>query len=86
MSAEGPYPPNPEQTRTDLGGHNGQQCPFVRLLTPDIIAQLEDAIAFVRDAGRHDLSDRLDAWLVRVTRVSATVAETGECGPELYLG
>jgi hypothetical protein len=86
MNADPLRPPNPEQARTDLSGHNGQQCPFVRLLTPEIVSQLEDAIALVRDTGRHDLSDRLDAWLVRVTRVSATIAETGECRPELYLG
>jgi hypothetical protein len=40
----------------------------------------------VRDAGRHDLSDRLEAWLGRITRVTATISENGECGPELYLG
>lgn len=79
-------PPNPQQTRPDSSAHHGQQCPFVRLMTPEIVAQIEDAIAIARDAGRDDLSNRLDAWLVRVMRVTATISGGGECGSELYLG
>jgi len=55
-------------------------------MTPAVVAQIEAAIVLVREAGRHDLSDPLDAWLVRITRVSAAISEEGQCGPELYIG
>ena len=86
MDNDSMRPPNPEQAWPGSGEHHGQQCPFVRLLTPEIVSQIEDAIALARDAGRHDISDHLDAWLVRITRVTATISEGGQCGPELYIG
>jgi len=84
---DGPmHPPDPEQARPEEGGQHGPQCPFVRLMTPEVVAQIEAAIALVREAGRHDISGPLDAWLVRITRVSAAISEEGQCGPELYIG
>lgn len=80
------HPPSPEQARPESGGHHGQQCPFVRLLTPEVISQIEATIALAREAGRHDLSGPLDALLVRLTRVTASISEGAECGPELYIG
>jgi len=68
------------------GGHRGEQCPFVRLMTPEIVSQLEQAITLAREAGRRDVSAPLEAWLVRITRVTATISEGGQCGPELYIG
>lgn len=79
-------PPSPQQTPPAAGNHHGQQCPFVRLMTPEIVSQIEEVIAIARDAGHRDLSNRLDAWLVRITRVTATISEGRECGPELYIG
>lgn len=70
----------------DASGHHGQQCPFVNLVTPELVLQIEDAIEVARHAGRAELSDRLGAWLVRITRVVATVREGGDCGSELWLG
>jgi len=71
------------------GGHDDHACPFVQLVTPEVVAQIEDAIAVARNAGCPELSDRLDAWLVRVTRVVETVRVSGECddcGSEIWLG
>jgi hypothetical protein len=84
---QGPISPqNSEQTLPKSAGHHGEQCPFVQLMTPEIMSHIEAAIALAREAGRHDLSAPLDAWLVRVMRVTATISEEGECGPELYIG
>ncbi len=80
------HPTDPEQARPEEGGHHGQQCPFVRLMTPEVVSQIEAAIAIAREAGRQDLSGPLDAWLVRITRVSAAIGAEGQCGPELYIG
>lgn len=76
----------PEQTRPEPGDHHGKVCPFVQLLTPETVSQIEAVIAFAREKGRSDLSGPLDAWLVRLMRVTASVSQGDECGPELYIG
>ncbi len=86
MEHDAMHPPTPEPTRREPSEHHGEKCPFVRLMTPEVVAQIEAAIALVREAGRHDISGPLDAWLVRITRVSAAISEEGQCGPELYIG